>query len=55
VASYIESICRIEGVYDITVTIDSTKALTGRNLIIEPWELAKQSGLTVTVTGSNNG
>ena len=55
VASYIESLCRIEGVYDVTVTITSAKALTGRNLIIEPWELALQSGVTITITGSNNG
>jgi phage-related baseplate assembly protein len=55
VASYVESLCRIDGVYDVTVEIISAKGLTGRNLTIEPWELSKQTGVTITVTGSNNG
>jgi len=37
---------------DITIT---SKVLSGRNLIISPWELAKQTGITITITGSNNG
>jgi len=55
VASYIESICRSENTYDVTAEIVSEKVLSGRNLIISPWELAKQTGITITITGSNNG
>jgi len=58
VASYIESICRITNVYDVTATIvPTTGNLTGRNLIVSPWQVAKleTGGIAITITGSNNG
>lgn len=56
VASEIEKICRIDGVYDATVTIvPTTGVLTGRNLIVSPREVAKGTSLTVTITDTNNG
>lgn len=56
VASEIEKICLITGVYDATVTITPvTGSLTGRNLVVEAWEVAKMADLTVTITGSTNG
>jgi len=58
VATYIESICRISNVYDVTATIIPTiGSLTGRNLVVSPWQVAKleAGGITITITGSNNG
>ena len=56
VASEIEKICLITGVYDATVTITpTTGALTGRNLVVEASEVAKMTTLTVAITGSTNG
>jgi phage-related baseplate assembly protein len=58
VASYIESLCRIDGVYDVTVTIvPTTGTLTGRNLVVDPWQVAimETGGITINITGSNNG
>lgn len=58
VASYIESICRVDGVYDVEVTIvPTTETLTGRNLVVNEWQVAKleTGGITINITGSNNG
>ncbi|MDP4201426.1 MAG: baseplate J/gp47 family protein [Bacteroidota bacterium] len=58
VATYIESICRIDGVYDLTATIvPTTGTLTGRNLVVNSWQVAKMEtgGITINITGSNNG
>jgi phage-related baseplate assembly protein len=58
VATYIESISRIEGVYDVTATILPVGAsLSGRNLVMNPWQVAKLTpgGITINITGSNNG
>ena len=56
VCSAIEKLCRIDGVYDVTVTIiPQSKPLTGRNLIVEPWEVADQTEAAITITGVNNG
>ncbi len=58
VATYIESICRVDGVYDVTATITPVAAsLSGRNLVMNPWQVAKLTtgGITINITGSNNG
>lgn len=59
VATYIESIGRITGVYDLTatITIVSGSTLVGRNISVSPWQVAKlqTSGLTINITGSSNG
>lgn len=56
IATEIEQLCRVSGVYDVTVTIvPTTGTLTGRNLAVKSFEVAKLTGKTVTITGSNNG
>lgn len=56
VATEIEKIARVDGVYDVTCVITpATGSLTGRNLIITPSEVAKYTGITINVIGSNNG
>ena len=57
IASEIEKICRIDGVYDLAITIAPPigKSLTGRNLVISPNEFPYLDMITVNVTGSNNG
>ena len=54
VCSEIEARCRISGVYDATVTI-TPRTLNSRNLIVQPWEIAKLTDYNVTIVGSNNG
>lgn len=52
----IEALCRIDGVYDVSVTITSDgHPLTGRNLIVNPWEVAILDIISITLTGVNNG
>lgn len=57
IASEIEQICRVEGVYDLTITITppSGKTLTGRNLILEPYEFGYLQMFYVSITGDNIG
>lgn len=57
IASEIESICRIPGVYDLAITITppAGKDLTGRNLVIASSEFAYLDNINVSITGSNNG
>jgi len=57
VAIEIEQLCRIEGVYDLAITITPPigKSLTGRNLVILPNEFPYLDLITVNVIGSNNG
>jgi len=58
VATYIESISRIDGVYDVTATITPISGtLTNRNLVITPWQVAKLQtlGITINIISSNNG
>ncbi len=58
VASEIEALCRISGLYDLNVTITPVTAgysLTGRNLIIAPNEFGYLDSYTVNISGSNNG
>lgn len=52
----IEALCRIAGVYDVSVTITSDgHPLSGRNLIVNPWEVAILDIISITLTGVNNG
>lgn len=52
----IEALCRIDGVYDVSVTITPDgHPLTGRNLIVNPWEVAILDIISITLTGVNNG
>ena len=57
IASEIESLCRIPGVYDLTVSITppSGRDLTGRNLVISSSEFAYLNNYSISITGSNNG
>lgn len=57
VASEIEKLCRIDGVYDLTITITPPidKTLTGRNLVLNPNEFGYLQMFYVSVTGENNG
>lgn len=57
IASEIEAVCRVEGVYDIDLTITPPvgRSLTGRNLVIGLNEFGKMTAATVTVTGQNDG
>jgi len=56
VNSEIESICRVAGVYDLTVTIIPTgKSLTGDNLVMDLNEFPYLNNFTVNITGANNG
>jgi len=57
IASEIEAICRVEGVYDIDLTITPPvgASLTGRNLVIGLNEFGFMTAATVEVTAENNG
>ena len=57
IASEIESICRIDGVYDLAITITPPmgRDLIGRNLVILLSEYAYLDTINVIITGSNNG
>jgi phage-related baseplate assembly protein len=56
VETEIEALCRVPGVYDVSVTILPTgKPLTGRNLIVSPWEVAILDLITINITGTNAG
>jgi phage-related baseplate assembly protein len=56
VASQLETLCMISGVYDATVTVTpASKSLTGRNLVLNDNEIGYLTGLTVTIGVSTNG
>lgn len=57
VATEIEKLCKIDGVYDMELTIVPPvgKTLTGRNLVLEPYEFGYLTMFYVNVTGENNG
>lgn len=53
----IESLCRIEGIYDLSATITpvTPDVLTGRNIVVPRNRFAMLDSYTVTITGTNNG
>lgn len=56
IATEVEKVARIDGVYDVECVITpNTGSLTGRNLIITPSEVAKYKGIQVNIIGTNNG
>lgn len=57
VATEIEKLCKIDGVYDLdlTITPPAGRDLTGRNLVFNPSEFGYLSMFYVAVTGENNG
>lgn len=57
IASEIESLCRVEGIYDLAITITAYPgwSLTGRNLVLSPNEYGVLQVADVNVIGENNG